>query len=63
MYMDLVIREVAKTQEHHNYCGICRYVTYGHMLVTQTAASEGELAGIMNVGQVAFNKYHIGERA
>ena len=53
MYMDLVIREVATTQEHHNY--ILAYADD----IAQTAASEGELADIMNVWQAAFNKYHL----
>ena len=53
MYMDLVIREVATTQEHHNY--ILAYADD----IAQTAASEGELADIMNVWQSAFNKYHL----
>ena len=53
MYMDLVIREVATTQEHHN-C-ILAYAAD----IAQTAASKGELADIMNVWQAAFNKYHL----
>ena len=51
MYMDLVIREVATTQEHHNY--ILAYAAD----IAKTAASVGELADIMNVWQTAFNKY------
>ena len=53
VYMDLVIREVATTQEHHNY--IRAYADD----IAQTAASEGELVDIMNVWQAAFNKYHL----
>ena len=53
MYMDLVIREVATTQGDHNY--ILAYADD----IAQTAASEGELADIMNVWQAAFNKYHL----
>ena len=53
MYMDMVIREVATTQEHHNY--ILAYADD----IAQTAASEGELADMMNVWQAAFNKYHL----
>ena len=53
MYIDLVIREVATTQAHHNY--ILAYAD----AIAQTAASEGELADIMNVWQAAFNKYHL----
>ena len=49
MYMDLMIREVATTQEDHNCI----------LAYTQTAASEGELAEIMNVWQTALNKYHL----
>ena len=52
MYMDLVIREVATTQEYH-YIMECAYD------IAQTAASEGELADIMNVWQAAFNKYYL----
>ena len=51
MYMDLVIRDVATTQEHHNY--ILPYADD----IAQTAASEGELTDMMNVWQAAFNKY------
>ena len=51
MYLDLVIREVATTQEDYNY--ILAYADD----IAQTAASEGELADIMNVWQAAFNKY------
>ena len=47
MYMDLVIREVATTQEDHNY--ILAYADD----IAQTAASEGEL-DIMNVWQAAY---------
>ena len=53
VYMDLVIREVATTQEHHNYIRV-----YADD-IAQTAASEGELADIMNVWQAAFNKYYL----
>ena len=53
MYMDLVIREVTTTQGDHNY--ILAYADD----IAQTAASEGELADIMNVWQAAFNKYHL----
>ena len=48
MYMDLVITEVAATQEHHNF--ILAYADD----IAQTAASEGELADIMNVWQAAL---------
>ena len=51
--MDLVIREVATIQEHHNY--ILAYADD----IAQTAASEGELADIMNVWQAALNKNHL----
>ena len=54
--MDLVIKEVATTQEHHNYILAC---TVYDDDIAQTAASEGELADIMNVWQAAFNKYHL----
>ena len=47
------MREVATTQEHHNY--ILAYADY----IAQTAASEGELADIINVWQATFNKYHL----
>ena len=53
MYMDLVIREVATTQRDHNY--ILAYADG----IAQTAASEGEIADIMNGWQAAFNKYHL----
>ena len=53
MYIDLVLREVAKTQEHHDY--ILAYADD----IGQTTASEGELADIMDVWQAAFNKYHL----
>ncbi len=52
-HMDLVIRGVATTQEDHNY--ILAYADD----IAQIAASEGELADIMNVWQAAFNKYHL----
>ena len=54
-YMDLVIREVATTQGDHNY--ILAYIYVDD--IAQTAASEGELADIMNVWQAAFSKYHL----
>ena len=53
MYMNLVIREVATTQEHQTY--ILAYPDD----IAQTAASEVELADIMNVWQAAFNTYHL----
>ena len=53
MYMDLVVGEVAKTQEDHNY--ILAYADD----IAQRAASEGEPADIMNVWQAVFNKYHL----
>ena len=53
MYMDLVIREVATTQEHHNY--ILAYADD----IAQTAASEGELTNTTNVWQAVFNKYDL----
>ena len=52
--MDLVIREVAITQEDNNYI-----LAYYADDTAQTAASEGVLADIMNVWQAAFNKYHV----
>ena len=51
--MVIQIREVAITQEDHNY--ILAYPDD----ITETAASEAELADIMYVWQAAFNKYHI----
>ena len=53
MYMDLVMREVATTKEHHNY--ILPYADD----IAQTAASEGELADTINVWQAASNMYHL----
>ena len=44
---------MAITQEDHNY--ILAYADG----IAQTAASEGELADIMNVWQAALNKYHL----
>ena len=53
MYMDLVIREVATTQEDHNYI-----LTYADD-ISQTIASDGEVADITNVLQADFNKYDL----
>ena len=55
--MDLVIRGVATTQEDHNY--ILAYADD----IAQIAASEGELADIMNVWQVPSKVEPIEDRS
>ena len=54
MYMDLLIREVATTQEDHNYI-----LAYDDDTIAQTAASEAALADIVNVWKATFNRYHL----
>ena len=54
MYIDFVTREMATTQEDHNFI-----LAYAGDIAQTAAASEGHIAGIMNVWQAAFYRNHL----